>query len=73
MLAYRNQCPHTGGPMDWVPGQFLTEDGGLIQCSLHGALFRIGDGFCVSGPCAGASLVPVQVEIQGNDVFIKEL
>ncbi|MEE8263379.1 MAG: Rieske (2Fe-2S) protein, partial [Gammaproteobacteria bacterium] len=40
----------------WVPDQFLDETGNLLQCATHGALFRIEDGFCVAGPCTGASL-----------------
>jgi len=44
IVAYRNSCPHTGVPLDWVPDQFLNLDGDLIQCSTHHALFRIEDG-----------------------------
>ena len=45
LFAYRNSCPHTGGPLDWVPDQFLNLDGDLIQCATHDALFRIEDGY----------------------------
>lgn len=54
--AYVNSCPHTGVNLDWVPDRFLDVSGEFIQCATHGALFRIGDGFCVHGPCAGRSL-----------------
>ena len=40
--AYENSCPHTGGPLDWVPDQFLTREKDMILCATHGALFRIG-------------------------------
>lgn len=73
VFGYLNRCPHTGGPLDWVPGQFLSAEADLIQCSLHGALFRIEDGYCIAGPCAGASLTPVTLQQEGNDVFIKEI
>jgi nitrite reductase/ring-hydroxylating ferredoxin subunit len=72
VFGYLNQCPHTGGPLDWVPGRFLSAEGGLIQCSTHGALFRIEDGFCIWGPCAGTSLAPVPLKLQGNDIFLEE-
>jgi nitrite reductase/ring-hydroxylating ferredoxin subunit len=57
--AYLNRCPHTGVNLDWVPDRFL--DGSLhyIQCATHGALFRMHDGFCILGPCAGRSLEAV--------------
>lgn len=61
--GYVNKCPHTGGPLDWAPDQFIDSDQNLIQCATHDALFRIGDGFCVAGPCAGQSLTPVAIEV----------
>lgn len=67
VVAYLNRCPHTSAPLDWVVGQFL-DDMGHIQCSLHGARFRISDGYCISGPCAGQSLtaVPLTVTADGE-------
>lgn len=62
--AYRNRCPHRGLPLDFSPGRFLTPDGGHIMCTNHVALFRIEDGVCVDGPCPGARLEPVPVEVQ---------
>jgi nitrite reductase/ring-hydroxylating ferredoxin subunit len=62
--AYRNACPHTGASLEWRPHQFLDPDGRLIQCALHGALFRPEDGRCVQGPCAGDALAPVAVAIR---------
>ena len=62
-VAYVNRCPHAGHPLDWTPGRFLDTTGRLFQCASHGARFRIGDGFCVSGPCPGRYLTPVRIEI----------
>lgn len=61
--AYLNHCPHTGSPLDWQPDQFLNLDRTLIQCSTHLALFRIGDGQCIAGPCVGQTLMPVDVAV----------
>lgn len=68
--AYRNSCPHTGAPLEWMPDQFLNLDGNLIQCALHGALFQIHDGRCIAGPCAGQWLQSLQVEIQDGQVVL---
>jgi nitrite reductase/ring-hydroxylating ferredoxin subunit len=68
--AYLNSCPHTGGPLDWVPDQFLNLDGDLIQCATHDALFRIEDGLCIAGPCAGRSLTRLRAEVCNDDVVI---
>ena len=61
IFAYRNRCPHTGAPMEWEPDQFLDYTGTAIQCGIHGALFRIEDGYCVSGPCVRQSLQRIAV------------
>jgi len=67
--GYRNSCPHTGGPLDWVPGQFLNLEGDLIQCATHGAFFRIADGLCVAGPCYGAHLSPVSICVSNGFIW----
>lgn len=63
LAAYRNSCPHTGAPLEWLPDQFLDADGGFIECAIHGALFRPEDGYCLRGPCVGASLQPLRLEV----------
>lgn len=70
VYAYRNACPHIGTPLDFVPGQFLDVTRTHILCSTHGALFRIEDGYCISGPCAGGALVRVRAEIRDGAVYI---
>ena len=71
LVAYRNDCPHTGGPLDWM-GRFLTRDKTLIRCAGHGAKFRIEDGVCVKGPCAGQSLVAVPIAIADGDIVLTD-
>lgn len=71
VYGYLNSCPHTGGPMDWVRGRFLDEDERLIQCSTHGAQFRVEDGYCVGGPCAGDRLTPVKLTRLGDDIYLE--
>lgn len=70
VIAYLNDCPHAGSPLDMPPDQFLTHDGRHILCHTHGALFRIEDGMCVSGPCLGRALTPVVVRIENGELLI---
>ena len=73
VFAYRNACPHVGTPLDWQPDDFMSEDGDLVMCHTHGALFEIEDGFCVSGPCAGDSLTPVAVGLdESGQVVLRQ-
>ena len=70
VFAYRNSCPHTGGPLDWLPNQFLSLDGDYIQCATHAALFRLDNGHCVSGPCAGDRLTSVDVVVEAGEIVV---
>lgn len=70
VYGYLNSCPHTGGPLDWMPDRFLDLERKYIQCSTHAALFRIDDGVCVAGPCSGDRLTPVRLIIEAGEVIL---
>lgn len=70
VFVYVNACPHWGSPLDLYPGRFLNREKTLIQCSTHGARFRIEDGYCLSGPCLGASLEAVPCAVRDAEVVI---
>ena len=70
VFAYLNRCPHANQPLDARPGRFLTQDETQIICGGHAALFRIEDGFCTSGPCAGRHLESIAVEVVDGMVRI---
>lgn len=69
VFGYTNSCPHTGAPLDWQEGKFLDFRQQFILCSLHGATFRIGDGYCVGGPCAGRSLTRIPLIVEAGRIF----
>ena len=68
--AYRNSCPHTGSPLDWVEHQFLDLDGELIQCAVHDARFLIDSGECVMGPCPGARLEALPIRVDDEKIYL---
>ncbi|MEQ8284074.1 Rieske (2Fe-2S) protein [Thalassospira sp.] len=70
VFGYVNSCPHVGVPLDMEPDEFISEFGGEIICSTHGARFRIEDGECISGPCMGDVLEPVAVYVQDEMVLL---
>lgn len=70
VFAYLNRCPHANQKLDARPGRFLTMDETQIICGGHAALFRIEDGFCTSGPCAGEHLEGIAVEVVDGMVRI---
>ncbi|QNN65340.1 Rieske (2Fe-2S) protein [Sphingomonas rhizophila] len=56
VFGYVDRCPHMGLPLAQKLDDYLSEDGSLIACDWHGALFEIDSGRCVGGPCVGARL-----------------
>jgi nitrite reductase/ring-hydroxylating ferredoxin subunit len=69
-FAYRNSCPHTGAPLDWVDHQFLDIEGSLIQCAVHDARFLIETGECVFGPCPGQRLESLPIVIEDENIYL---
>ena len=68
IAGYIDRCPHTGLPLAPWSDRYLTREGDLVICGSHGALFRLADGYCIAGPCAGRSLWPWPVKVEGEDV-----
>lgn len=68
--AYRNSCPHRGGPLEWQDDVFLDDEREHIVCATHGALFRLEDGLCFAGPCKRQSLAAVPVQVEGEAVVL---
>jgi nitrite reductase/ring-hydroxylating ferredoxin subunit len=68
--AYVNECPHLGVNLDWEPDLFLDFERRHILCGKHGALFRIGDGVCVYGPCLGSALEAVPITVTDGAISL---
>jgi nitrite reductase/ring-hydroxylating ferredoxin subunit len=70
--AYVNHCPHAGFPLNWSPDAFLAPDAPLILCAMHGALFEIETGLCLSGPCDGLRLHALAVRVVRGYVMLDD-
>lgn len=70
LVAYLNECKHLPIPLDAGSGEYLSEGGEYFLCSTHGALFRIEDGYCIEGPCAGASLEALPLRIEEGKIYV---
>lgn len=69
--GYWNRCKHVPLPLDWGDGDFFADDGKLLICRNHGALYLPGTGECVAGPCAGQSLDALEVKVERGAVYCK--
>jgi nitrite reductase/ring-hydroxylating ferredoxin subunit len=70
VFGYVNSCPHHGARLDWEREQFLDPSGLRLMCGKHGALFELGTGVCVEGPCKGQSLEPVALVAVDGDICV---
>ncbi len=68
--AFHNKCPHININLETMPNQFLNLDKTYIQCSNHGALFEIETGKCISGPCFGEYLMPINAHVEDGQIWV---
>ena len=68
--AWLNVCPHAGRRLDWAPGKFLKSKDGHLVCAVHGATFELQGGECVAGPCRGALLRAVAVQVRDGHIYL---
>ena len=72
LVAYENLCKHLPLTLDYADNRFFTADGAHLMCRSHGAIYDPANGRCVDGPCNGASLTPIEIEIQDGYVWLTE-
>ena len=70
LVAYENTCRHLALPLDYADNRFFTGDGKFFICQSHGATYEPLTGLCVRGPCPGASLKALAVEIKKDAVWL---
>ena len=73
VFAYENHCVHAGHPLNLMPDRFLTTDGRAIVCASHGALYEIGSGRCLGGPCRGKGLRTLACEVHDGEIRVSDL
>lgn len=69
--AYRNQCRHLAITLDLNDEQFFNSEGTHLQCQMHGATYEIETGMCIAGPCVGAALASLEMEIEEETLVIQ--
>lgn len=72
IYVYKNSCPHLGIQLEWQDDEFLDIDASMIQCSSHGALFKIENGECVLGPCQGQSLIKIDFTLEQGMITVQQ-
>ncbi len=71
LRGYVNRCQHwTDVRLDDGGGASMRN--GEIVCEKHGAMFQLSDGLCTFGPCEGAHLPEVSVEVVDGAISLEE-
>ena len=73
VYGYVNECRHQRSELDWNPGEFFDHAKLYLICATHGALYAPDSGTCVSGPCRGARLLPLQMHERDGQIFCDEV
>ena len=71
LRAYANICPHLSHPLDMLPDQFFAQEGRVLRCMSHGALFDPDSGLCIVGPCVGKSLLQLKCRVAEGQVYAR--
>ena len=71
VAAWLNHCQHfTHVRLDKGGGAPIRD--GEVVCTNHGAMFDVGSGLCTHGPCEGAYLDGLDVEVVEGDVYLDD-
>jgi len=69
-FAYLNRCGHIAVQLDYMPGEFFSDDGQTLICATHGAEYAPDTGACLGGPCYGVGLDPIPIEQRDDELFL---
>lgn len=70
VACFRNRCTHANYPLQRADGRILVQEERYLVCGAHGASYTLEDGKCAGGPCNGAGLTPIAIEIRDGAVFL---
>lgn len=71
-FAYLNKCGHIAVQLDYMPGEFFSDDGQSLICATHGAEYAPDTGACQGGPCYGVGLEPLLISQSDGQLFLED-
>ena len=70
-FAYLNRCGHIAIQLDYMPGEFFSDDGQTLICATHGAEYAPDTGACLGGPCYGVGLQPLTITQRDGQLLLE--
>lgn len=72
VFAYLNRCGHIAVQLDYMPGEFFSDDGETLICATHGAEYAPDTGKCLGGPCYGVGLEPLKIKQSDGQIYLDD-
>ena len=72
IVAYENVCRHVPITLDYGDSRFFNAAQTHFVCQTHGATYEPLTGKCIAGPCVGASLKPLAIEVRDNAIWFQD-
>jgi len=72
VFGYLNRCGHIAVQLDYMPGEFFSDDGQTLVCATHGAEYEPDTGKCLGGPCFGVGLEPLKIKELDGQVYLDD-
>ena len=70
-FAYKNKCGHIAVQLDYMSGEFFSDEGQTLICATHGAEYAPDTGACLGGPCYGVGLEKLDVIEKQGQLFLQ--
>lgn len=70
-FAYLNRCGHIAVQLDYMPGEFFSDDKSTLICATHGAEYEPSTGACLGGPCYGVGLEALPIELNDTTLILQ--
>ena len=71
VTGWLNRCMHFRH-IRLDKGSGAPKRNGELVCANHGAMFEDDSGLCTYGPCEGAYLDPIEVEVRDGEVYLAD-
>lgn len=68
--AFVNKCRHWPVPLDLEDGEVYHQGIKRIICKSHGAVYHPHTGECEAGPCSGAFLYRLPIEVESGKIVV---
>ena len=72
VLAYLNRCAHMDKALDCESDTIFDEDGKLLRCSMHGALYDPQSGAALGNLCGGRGLQALRIYERDGRITLNE-